>query len=282
MRKRFMPLLGFFCAVALLSAPSRATEQPDFSTPICLTVNNQYLSMDSAPFFYAGSTFVPIRFLGEALGAEIQWDSETACASIRSSDTELLLPAGKNYAVINGKKTKLQQGIQLINDRTYVPVRFAAEALGFHVVWDESTYTVKLSKEGITLPDHLTENRGYSDDEIFWLSKIIHAESQGEPMQGKIAVGNVVLNRVSSNEFPNTIYSVIFDTENGVQFSPVLDGSIRQTPLGDSVIAAKRALSGENTAENCLYFLNPKTATSSWIIRNRTYHKSIANHDFYL
>lgn len=282
MRKILTALLGFFCAFSMISAPSRATEQTDFSTPICLTVNNRYLAMDSAPFFYAGITFVPIRFLGEALGAEIQWDSKAHCAIIRSADTELVLPAEKSYAIINGKKSTLQQRIQLINDRTYVPVRFAAEALGFHVVWDESTYTVKLSKEGITLPNHLTENRGYSDDEIFWLSKIIHAESQGEPMQGKIAVGNVVLNRVSSNEFPSTIYDVIFDTKNGVQFSPVLDGSIRQTPLGDSVIAAKRALSGENAAENCLYFLNPKTATSSWIVRNRTYHKSIANHDFYL
>ena len=256
-------------------------EQISFDTPICLTVNGTYLAMDTEPFLHKGVTFVPIRFVGEALGADVSWDDKNSCAQIRSDADVIRLPVGKDYAFVNGKKTALAQGVKLVRDRTYVPVRFAAETLGFDVQWQDSTYTVAVSKDGIQVPEALTGSRGYGDDEIYWLSKIIHAESRGEPMEGKIAFGNVVLNRVNSSLFPDTIYGVIFDRQHGVQFSPILDGSIHQTPLGDSVIAAKRALSGETEVPHCLYFLNPRTATNSWIIQNRTYHRTIANHDFY-
>lgn len=101
-------------------------------------------------------------------------------------------------------------------------------------------------------------------------------------MIGKIAVANVVLNRVKSPLFANNIYDVIFDRNYGVQFTPILNGTIYNTPLGDSVVAAKRALRGENYASESLYFLNPRIATSSWIINNRTFFRRIGNHDFYL
>ena len=101
-------------------------------------------------------------------------------------------------------------------------------------------------------------------------------------MKGKIAVANVVLNRVQSNLYADNIYDVIFDTNYGVQFTPVLNGSIYNVPLGDSIIAAKRALNGESHAGKSLYFLNPKTAQSFWIVNNRIFYKSIGNHDFYL
>ena len=282
MHKIWILLFCIFCTLYQTSMPAKAAEQISFDTPICLTVNGTYLAMDAEPFLHEGVTFVPIRFVSEALGADVLWDSENSCALIYLDNTMIELPIGKKYALVNGKKTALSQGVKLVYDRTYVPVRFAAETLGFDVDWESSTYTVVISKNGISVPEHLEGERGYDDSEIYWLSKIIHAESRGEPMKGKIAVGNVVLNRVESNEFPNTVYGVIFDKKYGVQFSPILDGSIHQTPLGDSVVAAKRALSGETEAEDCLYFLNPRTATSSWIINNRTYLKTIANHDFYL
>ena len=115
-----------------------------------------------------------------------------------------------------------------------------------------------------------------------WLSRIIHAESRGEPIDGKIAVGNVILNRVKSHEFPNTIYNVIFDRKPSVQFEPIINGSIYNSPGKDSIKAAKHALSGTDVAGKSLYFFNPKIATSSWISKNRPYFKTIHNHDFYL
>ncbi|AKL94408.1 cell wall hydrolase, SleB [Clostridium aceticum] len=120
------------------------------------------------------------------------------------------------------------------------------------------------------------------EDDMYWLSRIIHAEAQGEPYQGKVAVGNVVLNRVRSSNFPNTIYGVVFDRQHGyVQFSPVIDGTIHNTPNRDSVQAATEALNGAKPVGDALYFLNPRKATNFWIVANRRFMKTIGDHDFY-
>lgn len=121
-----------------------------------------------------------------------------------------------------------------------------------------------------------------SDEDVYWLSRIIHAEAQGESYQGKLAVGNTILNRVRSSQFPNTVKGVIFDTKYGVQYTPTVNGAIYNTPNADSVRAAKEALSGTSVVGNALYFCNPKTSTNNWIMRNRPYYTTIGNHAFYL
>lgn len=119
-------------------------------------------------------------------------------------------------------------------------------------------------------------------DKIFWLARIIQAEAGGESDIGKVAVGNVVLNRVNSSKFPNTIYSVIFDVQGRfTQFSPVLDGSIYNNPAPESITAAKAALNGARPVGTALYFLNPRKATVFWIPNNREFMKTIGGHDFY-
>ena len=122
----------------------------------------------------------------------------------------------------------------------------------------------------------------YRDEDLYWLSRIIHAEAQGESYQGKVAVGNVVLNRVKSSEYPNSIYGVIFDKKDGyIQFSPVIDGSIYNTPDSESINAAKEALSGARPVGDALYFLNPSKSTNFWIIESRQHMTTIGKHDFY-
>ncbi|NLJ66067.1 MAG: hypothetical protein GX340_01990 [Clostridiales bacterium] len=119
-------------------------------------------------------------------------------------------------------------------------------------------------------------------DDIFWLARVIHAESQGEPYIGKVAVGNVVMNRVNSKQFPNTIYGVIFDYFQGIpQFSPVADGTIYNNPSAECLKAAEEAYWGSKPVGNALYFFNPKKAAGSWIVNNRQYITTIGNHAFY-
>ena len=86
----------------------------------------------------------------------------------------------------------------------------------------------------------------YDAGELYWLSRIICAESGAESMSGQIAVGNVILNRVRSSSFPNTVEGVIFDRKDAVQFEPVSNGRVYLPPTSQSVEAAKRALDGEN------------------------------------
>ncbi len=119
-------------------------------------------------------------------------------------------------------------------------------------------------------------------DDIFWLGRIIHAEAEGEPYIGKVAVGNVVMNRVNSNQFPNTIYGVIFEYFQGIpQFSPVQDGTIYNNPSSESLKAAEEAYFGSKPVGDALYFFNPKKAAGTWIVKNRQYVTTIGNHAFY-
>ena len=132
-----------------------------------------------------------------------------------------------------------------------------------------------------------TVSRGNSDrltsnEDLHWLSRIIHAEARGESFQGKVAVGNVVLNRMKTAGFPNTVKEVVFEYTNGIpQFSPVADGSIYLNPDEESIQAAREALSGVQPVGNATYFYNPTKVPSSWISRTKSYVTTIGDHAFY-
>jgi N-acetylmuramoyl-L-alanine amidase len=164
-----------------------------------------------------------------------------------------------------------------MNDgRMYVPIDAFAKAVGLVVNKGASSVSLNGNVKALTPASSF-----YRDDEVLWLARIIHAESSGESLLGKIAVGNVVLNRVRSSSYPNTIYGVIFDRKYGVQFSPVLNGTIYNTPSYESTLAAKICLEGFDISEGALFFLHPEISSSSWIPNTRQYLFSIGAHDFY-
>lgn len=127
-----------------------------------------------------------------------------------------------------------------------------------------------------------TSSKNHTSGDTYWLSRIIEAEAGSEPYKGKVAVGNVILNRVNSKEFPNTIYNVIFEYYGNIpQFSPVQDGTIYNTPSQESVNAAKDALNGVRPVGNATYFFNPNKAKGSWIVKSKSYVTTIGGHAFY-
>ena len=113
-----------------------------------------------------------------------------------------------------------------------------------------------------------------SDVEL--LARLIHGEARGEPYVGMVAVGAVVLNRVRSSRFPNTIAGVIY--QSGA-FDAVADGQINLTPGEQSRRAARDALNGWDPTGGCLYYYNPATATSKWIW-TREVRLNIGDHSF--
>lgn len=108
------------------------------------------------------------------------------------------------------------------------------------------------------------------------LSKLVYAEARGESYKGQVAVAAVVLNRVSSASFPNTISGVIY--QSGA-FSCVSNGSINNTPDANAIRAARDALNGWDPTGGCLYYYNPKATSDQWI-RTRTVKTVIGNHYF--
>lgn len=89
------------------------------------------------------------------------------------------------------------------------------------------------------------------------------------------------MNRVDSDEFPSNIVDVIFDKENGVQFTPTANGAIEKDPDEDSIAAAKICLEDVRLSDDILYFLNEELSSSLWIVENCTYVMTIGCHDFY-
>lgn len=102
----------------------------------------------------------------------------------------------------------------------------------------------------------------YNESESYILARLVNGEARGEPYLGKVAVAAVVLNRVKSSYFPNTISGVIYQAG---AFDCVADGQINLTPDADSLRAARDAMNGWDPTGGCLYYYNPATATSSWI-----------------
>lgn len=138
-----------------------------------------------------------------------------------------------------------------------------------------------LTVDGICGPQTLEKiglptGQNSSSTNVNLLANIISAEARGEPYSGQVAVGAVVLNRVKSSSFPNTIAGVIYQPG---AFTAITDGQINKPVTQSSYNAAKDALNGWDPSGGALYYYNPATATSSWIW-SRPVITQIGNHIF--
>lgn len=230
-------------------------------------------ALDTTSFAKDGTTYAPLAPLLEAVGGwETIWDAGTRTALADTGLFALAVPVGRGYVTADGSIFDLSAASLIRDGRTYVPLRSLANLLGIEVSFVDWNVPVAL----------LTGRApAYSDEDLYWLSRVISAESQGESLAGQIAVGNVVLNRVSSSKFPNTVKGVIFDRKDAVQFEPVSNGTIYDTPTPQSVLAARLVLNGTSVVEDCMYFFNPSLSKGSWIRQNCSYYTTIGCHQFY-
>ena len=129
---------------------------------------------------------------------------------------------------------------------------------------------------GITLTGSVSA-ASYNESETYLLGRLVHGEARGEPYVGKVAVAAVVLNRVKSPSFPNTISGVIY--QSGA-FDAVSDGQINLTPDEDSLRAARDALNGWDPTGGCLFYYNPATSTNQWML-SKPVLLTIGNHSFF-
>lgn len=116
----------------------------------------------------------------------------------------------------------------------------------------------------------------YSSSDIYLLAKVIEAEARGESYTGQVAVGAVVLNRVESASFPDTISGVVY--QSGA-FSAVTDSNWSVTPTATSRKAAQDAINGWDPSYGCLYYYNPAKTSNKWI-RTRPVVTTIGSHVF--
>ena len=226
------------------------------------------------------STYVPIGDFCKAIGLELEatWDQQNSTAVFSGEGIEITVKSGEWYIVANGRCLYTSENIN-VNGTIVVPIRELAKCFGLDVQWNEETWTVNIDASTI---EYITPaEEYYNEEDLYWLSRIIFAESGNQPIDGMIGVGNVVLNRVADPTCPNTVYDVIFDDRYGVQFSVTETGAIFLDPSEKAVIVAKICLEGYDSVGDSMFFVNPRIGASNWFTQTRTFVASIGEHDFY-
>lgn len=254
-----------------LTEPQVPLAAAEVKNPYHTTVNGVPMTTDPMLTAINGVTYASLRSLCQVLtpGAQVSWNGYSATV-YKEGVLSLTAVPGQDYIVANGRYLPTD-GIVARNGAVLLPLNTIVKATDATCVWVGGKLELTTGSGGI-----LSADQFYNADDLYWLSRIIYAESGNQPLSGKIAVGNVVLNRVKSSRFPNSVYGVIFQRN---QFSPVQNGTIKRTPNAESVMAAKLCLDGAVELDNVLWF--NRAGLKSWASRNRTFVATIAQHSFY-
>ena len=176
---------------------------------------------------------------------------EEFCSALGVADVSVEAEIGAAYFVCNGRYFYVAGGVPSVGGQMRLPVEQLSKCLGVTAVWDRVQWTMSVETEGYALPE--SGNAYYNETDLYWLSRVIYAEAGNQTLEGQVAVGNVVLHRLASEDFDdqNTVYDVIFAKN---QFDVVANGMIYMEPSDSAVIAAKIALEGYDMVPDAVYF----------------------------
>ena len=163
--------------------------------------------------------------------------------------------AGTRAAVIKFQKKNGLTADGIVGKATY-------KALGMN-----DSYNLLVGGSNANSSSSANGVNGFSSSDVYLLARTIYAEGRGEPYVGQVAIGAVILNRVRSSQFPNTISGVVYQKN---AFTAVTDGQINLTPNETAMKAARDAINGWDPSGGAIYYYNPAVATSSWIFDRQT------------
>lgn len=276
MSRKLSVCLAVLAIMLLMSFTCAASENS--GEPIDLYINDNPIA---GARLIAGSAYAPFRTLVNAIDpdATFAWDNEERASVSTGAGVTIYAYSEEHYIEANGRILYSELAKNLNADGTlYVQIRLVAKAYGLTTVWNGAEKELRVS--GTVTPIE-SGDTFYDADILYWLSRIISAESRGEPFKGQIAVGNVVLNRTEDGSFPDTVYGVIFDRKHGTQFTPAKTGSVYKDPTASAVRAAKIALEGVEVVGDALFFCATRVSEGSWMDRTREYIDTIGRHVFY-
>lgn len=224
--------------------------------------------MEVTAYLYDGVSYFPLEETVKAFYPDSEISCENGVYTAKGEDFTMTVEKGKRYVEINdrylyvagGFKTRESDGMVM------VPARILGQALGFGVDWNKM---VLFTSGGAPLS---MADKPYTDEDLDLISRVITHESGNQSLEGKMAVGNVILNRVNSSLFPDTVYDVIFQKN---QFT----GATNATANAESIIAAKLVLEGANVVPDAYYFNG--VGKACWASRNKPLLYTIGGHAFY-
>ena len=264
MDRRWKRRAAALLAALALTIPARAAQ---------IEADGQTLNAKDA-WVEEGKSYVTLRAFAALTGGTLTWTGEKA--RLTGAGLELEAAPGALYVTANDRVLYVPGGVRVEEGVTVLPLFVLANAAGAELTWDGENAAARLKLDGAVPPQ-----ADYDRTDLYWLSRVISAESRGEPLLGQIAVGNVVLNRVASGQFPDTVKGVVFDRKYGVQFEPVSNGTIYDQPTDSAVLAAKLCLEGAAPVGDSLYFYAPALSAGTWISTSRAYYGTIGCHKFY-
>ena len=220
---------------------------------------------------------LPLSQLCEALGYELDIIGENL-AEIEGRELEYLPADG--VLCFNGRYLYAPEGWRQTEAGIELQADAAAKILGLGMKREGESLRVDITRSALLPGGESYYDVHFDMDMLYWLPQIIHAEAYQQPMAGLIGVGNVVMNRMESDKFPDSITNVIFDREHVIQFEPVENGSIKAEPDARAHIAACLCLEGYNTVGDSLFFVNPE-AGSYWFDTELELTYVIGQHNFY-
>lgn len=220
-------------------------------------INDSYLYADTAHILVGDTVFVVGRYLVEALGGSIEWFEDTRTVRMTLNDKVIDIAIDSIEGKVDDVDVELYKAPFIKDGRTMIPLRFVSENFDCQVSWNQSTYTVDIISENLEISSEYTYERDYSDDDLYLLSKIVTVESGDNSLEMAMAIANTILNRVKSENFPDTIGGVIYQVDVHTQFPPAHKESFKTLePMYLSIAAAKKALEGVNNIGESLYFNN--------------------------
>ena len=246
---------------------------------VSLYFNGEPMELENYARLFDGTTCVPVRDFFEAMGCTVDWDKAAGVITVTREDgLDMELIPGDRLARANGRCWYMARPCSADEGKAMIPLRDAAKVFSCEVTWDNVSRTAFL--EGGELLE--SGETFYDQEDLLWIARIVRHESCNQPLDGKVAVANVIINRMNDAGFPNTAEEVIFDTRNGVQFVKRSSKSILKDPCETCWLAAKLALEGYETAPDCFFFASNKVAPTCWAGRNREVYTVIGGHTFFL
>ena len=287
MRKRIMSaaltlaLLLSLCAAAAAGnelPPIRRSTAPEGAEALPVYLDGLLIGRAYA---WGSYVYVDLKSLCMHRDIAMDWTGDGQRFSLTLNALEVEGEAGRQYFTADFRYIYAPEDWLIYGGRLYLPLNALCKLLNLRAVREDDA--LKLDGSSLCLLEGGADyyDLNYSMEDVYWLSHIIGSEAGIEPMEGKIGVGNVVLNRVKDPDFPDTVFGVVYDYEHTVQFEPVSRGTIHDDPKPDDIIAAYLVLEGANTAGSCIYFVNPDFG-SYWFDNNLEYVMSIGRHNFYV
>lgn len=245
-----------------------------------------------------GVPYCAVKFFFESTltSANVYWansGSNVKGTTAYGESLTLFAQPGSQYMQVNGQSVYVPNGIKMYDGYTIAPIEQLAAVFQGSVCsydWGTNLYVVttgaylstasyqpQQTNTAVQTANTTYQAAGYYDPQALDLiARIINSEAGGMSLEGKVSVGNVIMNRVNSAEFPNTVYGVIYQPN---QFTVVYTNRFNATPSEQSVTAAKMVLDGVNYVPGAVFY--NVSGLNTWASRNRPYLMSFAGHDFY-